>query len=114
MAAGGKAGHLLAVACAIAAEKVKGQERNIFAPIAQRGNVDLNRIDAEEQIFTEVAVAGFFLQIGIGGGEDADIDLASLRGTSTFEFAGFENTEQFGLLGESGRWQFRRGRAFRH
>ena len=40
--------------------------------------MDLDGIDAEEKVFTEIAGRGFFVQQGVGGGEHAHIDAAGL------------------------------------
>ena len=50
-----EAGHLLAIARAILTEKVRGQQRNVFAAVAQRGQMDLDGVEAEEQVLAEVA-----------------------------------------------------------
>ena len=98
MADGRKAAHLLAIAGAAAAEKVRGQQRNVFAPIAQRGQMDLHRVEAEEQVFAEVARRGLFVQLGIGGGENAHVDAPRLRRADPLQFAGLEHAQQLGLL----------------
>ena len=92
--------HLLAIAGAVAAQKVHGQQRNILAPVAQSGQMYLDRVDAEEQVFAEVAGLGLFVQIRVGGGEQAHIDAAGLRGADAFQFARLQNAQQLGLLAQ--------------
>jgi len=65
--AGLEAGRSLAVASGIAGEEVSGENGNIFAAIAQRGKMNLYRVEAEEQILAKAALGAFLLQVGIGG-----------------------------------------------
>ncbi len=74
------------------------EQRDIFAPVAQRGQMDFDRIDAEEQVFAKVAGLGFFVQLRIGGGEHAHIDATGLRGANALQFAGLKHAQQLGLL----------------
>src|SRR5258707_8120239 len=60
--------------------------------------MDLDCVEAEEQVFTKVAGCGFFVQLRVGGGEHTYIYAAGLRRTDPLQFAGLENPEQLGLL----------------
>src|SRR3984957_21293257 len=64
--AGLEAGRSLAVASGIASEEVSSENRNIFAAIAQRGKMNLYRVEAEEQILTKAGLGTLLLQVGIG------------------------------------------------
>ena len=97
---GRKLDHLLAVAGAIAAEKVRGKQRDIFSAIAQRGQMNLDGVDAEEQVLAEVAGLGLFLQERIGGGENSDIDTPRLLVADALQLARLQHTKQLGLLAE--------------
>ena len=62
------------------------------------GQMNFDGVDAEEQVFAEVAGRGFFVQHGVGGGEHAHVDATGLRGADAFQLAGFEHAQQLGLL----------------
>ncbi len=76
------------------------KQRDVFAAVAQRGQVDLDCIDAEEQVFAEVSGRGFFVQLGVGRREHAHIDAAGLRGAHALQFAGFKHAQKLGLLAQ--------------
>ena len=98
MAAGEKPHHLLAIAGAVAIEKVHCQQRNVFAPVAKRRQMNLDRVEPEEQVLAEVAGLGLLVQLGVGGGENAHIDAPGLRGSHALQLAGFKNAQELGLL----------------
>jgi hypothetical protein len=62
------------------------------------GQMNLDGVDAKEQIFAEVAGLGLLVQRGIGGGENAHIDAPSLRRADALQLAGLKHAQQFGLL----------------
>ena len=47
--------HLLAIALRVAGEEMRGERRNIFAALAQRRQVNLDGIEAEEEVGAEIA-----------------------------------------------------------
>jgi len=77
---------------------MRGQQGNVFTALAQCGQMNLHGVDAEEQVFAEVAGGCFLVQLRVGGGEHADIHAPGLRGADALQFAGFENAQELGLL----------------
>src|ERR1700752_2399727 len=75
-----------------------GKWRNVFAAVAQRREVDFDGIQAEEQIDAEASGFDFVVEVGVGGGEDADIDASGFGGADTLELAAFEDAEGLCLL----------------
>jgi hypothetical protein len=71
---------------------VGGERRDIFAAAAQGGELDLDGVEAEEEVFAKAAGGGFGVEVGVGGGDHADVDLAG--------GAGFEDAEELGLLAD--------------
>ena len=92
-----EAGERLAVVLGVLPQEVRGQQRNVFAAIAQRRQADLDGVQAEEQILAEAALGDFGVEVGIGRGEDADVHAARLRGADALELAGLERAQQLGL-----------------
>ena len=76
--------------------------------------MNLDSVQAEEQIFAETAGGNFGLHVGVGGGKDAGIYAARGGGADALEFAGFEGAQKLGLEIHRARWQFRRGKECRH
>src|SRR6185437_5553851 len=95
-----KAACLLSIARAVAMEKMRGQQRYIFAPVAKRGQMNLDRIDAEEEIFTKIAGRGFFVKLRIGGRQNSHVDTPGLRRADPLQLASFEHAQQLGLLAD--------------
>src|SRR5439155_242522 len=44
-----------AIACGVAVQEMRGEQRDIGAPLAQWGKPDLDRVETEQQIFAEAA-----------------------------------------------------------
>ena len=61
----GHAVDLSAVARPIALQKMSGEEGNIFAPLPQRGDIDLDDSETEEQILAEPLFPQFLLNVTI-------------------------------------------------
>src|ERR1019366_348466 len=70
----GKTGNRCAIACRIARQEMRRQRCNIFAPLAQGRDVDLNRIQPEKQVFPKLACGNGSLQIDVRRRDDAHVD----------------------------------------
>ena len=80
-----------------------GEERDVFTPVTQRGQVNMNRVEAEEQVLAKLSGGDLGLEVGVGGGDEADVDAISAGGTDAFEFTGFEHAQDFRLLAQRDR-----------
>ena len=56
------------------AQQVRGQLRNVVDPLAQRRQLDLERVDAEHQVFAKVAVGDHLFQVAVRGADHAHVD----------------------------------------
>ena len=93
-----EAGDRSAIARSIALEKVRGKRRNVFAALAQRRNVNLDRVQAEEQVFAKIAGGNRVLQIGVGGRDHAHVDVLGARRANALDLARLQHAQQLGLL----------------
>src|SRR5207344_1806530 len=84
-------GELFPVTLGVLPEKVRGERRDVFAPLAQRRQGDLDRVQAKKKILPEASCGDFLVQIGIGCGNDADIGMQGSGGTDALEFAGLND-----------------------
>ncbi len=73
------------------------EERNIFLALAQRRQMNLDRVQAEQQIFAEASAGDFGLHVGVGRGKNARIHATRGRRADAFELAGFERAQKLGL-----------------
>ena len=78
-------------------QEIIGQGADVFAALAQRGDADGNYAQAIVEIFAEFLLRDQFLQIAIGGGDDAHRNLDGLLAADAMEFAFLQNAEEFGL-----------------
>jgi hypothetical protein len=95
--AGVEAGQLFAIALRVAAQEVHGQQRDVFAALAERRQVNLDGIETEEQVLAEASGGNFALQAGVGGAQDAHVDALRARRADALEFSGLEHAQQLGL-----------------
>src|SRR5271168_3755532 len=77
---------------------MRGQHGNVFAALAERGQVDLNGVEAKEQIFAELSARTGGREIGISGGKHSHVDAARARRAHALDLPRFENAQQLRLL----------------
>ena len=58
----------------VAGEEVLDQRRDVVAPRAQRRQLDVDDVQAIEEIGAEAAVAHLGLEVAVGGGDQPDVD----------------------------------------
>ena len=61
----------LAVARGVAPQEVRGEQRDVLAPLAQRRQADLDGVDAEQQVLAEAAGRDLRAQVGVGRARSA-------------------------------------------
>src|SRR5437762_10389603 len=77
--------------------EMAGQERDVFAPLAQGRHPDRHDVEAVEQIFAEAAAGDFGAQIAVRGGDDADVDLDPARSAHPLEGLLLKGTDDLAL-----------------
>ena len=75
---------------------------NLDAALAQRRQVQAHDAEAVEEVLAEAAVADQGFEVGVGGGDDADVDAGGLRLADRMDLAGLEKAQQLGLDVEAG------------
>ena len=70
----GEAQVALAAFLRVLLQVVIGKRRDLHAPLAQRRQVEADDVEAVEEVFAEAALGDQGVEIGVGGGDDADID----------------------------------------
>ena len=88
------------IALAMLSQKMICERRYVFAPLAQRRQINFNGVQTKPKVLTESALGHFRIQVRIRCRQDAHIDLACFGRADPFEFASFQNAQQFWLQGE--------------
>src|SRR5258708_5729504 len=78
-------------------QKVRDQQRDIAGTAAQRWQINGDYVQPVEQVFTEPAFAHQHLQIDIGGGDHADVNLDLLHAAEVHELLVLQDTQDFRL-----------------
>src|SRR5882757_8688911 len=86
-----------AVALRIAAQKMMRQQINVLFTLAQRRQMNLDGIQAEQQILAKAPRCSLGRDIHIGRGDDTYIDAARARRAYALKFARLQNAQQLGL-----------------
>ena len=73
------------------------ERRNLLAALAQRRQPQADDVEAVEEVLAEAPVGDERLEIGVGGGDDADVDLDRLRLAEAVDLVGLEEAEELGL-----------------
>ena len=73
------------------------QRRNFLAPLAQRRDVDADDVEPVVEVFAEASVGDELIEVGVGGGDDADVDELRPRLAERLDLAGFEEAQQLRL-----------------
>ena len=63
----------------VAIEELGGEQGDVLAPLAQRRDADLDGVEAVEQVLAKAPGGHLGGEVGIGGGEDAHLDLPGAR-----------------------------------
>src|SRR6266849_4304053 len=87
----------LGVLEAIALEEMREEHRHILAAVAQWRKLQMNDVEAVEQVLTETAFANEREEIDVRGGDDADVHFDLFGAAETHEFAFLNNAQELGL-----------------
>src|SRR5439155_14179883 len=87
----------LAEALARFAQEERAEVRNLFAPLAQRRDMNADDAQAVEQIFAERSFRDALLEVGVGRGHDADVDPDGPRLAYRQDFSLLEESQQLRL-----------------
>jgi len=74
-------------------------QRNVFAPVAQRGQANRDDAQAIEQILAKRAGGDEFVEAAIGGRDDAHRDTNGLFAADPLQLAVLQNAQELGLRG---------------
>ena len=86
-----------AVLFGIELEEVRGQQRNVLAARAQRRQFKADDVQPVEEVFAEAAFAHSLLQVDVGRGDDADVDLDLLHAAEMHEAAVLQDAQDLRL-----------------
>ena len=73
------------------------ERRDLLAPLAQRRQLQRHDVQAVEEVLAEPALGDELLEVGVGGGDDADVDLDRLRLAERVDLVRFEEAQQLRL-----------------
>src|SRR5271163_2472117 len=73
------------------------QRGDVFPAIAERGQLEMNYVQAVVQILAEAALADQRQELNVGCSNDADINFELFRAAEAHEFALLNDAEKFGL-----------------
>ena len=65
---------LAAIFVGVLLQEMRDEQRDVFASPAQRRQCDRDDVEAIVEIFTESLLGHQLVQVGIRGGDDADVD----------------------------------------
>ena len=78
---------------------MEGEHFHVIAAVAKRRQIDVNDVEAIEEVFAEAPAGHFGLEVSIGRSDDAHIALDHLRLTYRRVLPLLEKTEKFTPLG---------------
>ena len=88
-----KSGDSFAIPQCMLAQEVRRQGRNVFAPLAQRRELNFDRVQPEQKVLPEPAGLDFAPHIGVGRRQQPDIGAPRLGGTDPFEIARLQDPQ---------------------
>src|SRR2546427_1057481 len=92
-----ESGDVLAIPLRMQPKEVRGERRNVFTPIAERRQLNLDRVQPEEQILTEPTRRDLLAQVGVGRRHDAHVHVTCARRADALEVARLEDAQQLRL-----------------
>ena len=81
-------------------EEVIGEQQDVRLALAQRRHEDREHVQPVVEILAEFAGGNRFLQILVGGRDQADVGADRLGAAEPFEFALLQHAQQLDLRGE--------------
>ncbi len=96
------AGDGVAVFVLGAGDEAVGEGTDVVGAVAEGGELDDDDVEAVEEVLAEGAVGDGGMEVAVGGGDEADIDLEGLRAADAHDFAVFEDAEELDLDGGGG------------
>ena len=93
----GQGRHGLADLRALAGQEVVDERQDLFAPFAQRRQMEPHHVEAVVEVFAEAAVGEELIERLVGGGNDPDVDLDRVGVAERVRLAGLEEAQQLGL-----------------
>ena len=78
-------------------QEVAREHRNVFEPLAQRGQAQADHVQAVEQVLPEAALFNALLQVLVGGCDHTHVGLDGVVPTHTVEVAVAQHPQQTGL-----------------
>ena len=96
----GQPAQLLAVQLAVLLDEALDQHRDVGGAFAQRRDRDRKGVEPIEEVGAELAGLHRLLQVDVGGGDDAHVDLRHLLGAEPLDLAGLQRAQQLDLHGQ--------------
>ena len=93
--------HRFLERAAQAPEQVVGQRVDVLPALPQGRQVDAQDVDAVVQVFAEAGLTHERLDVAVGGGDDAHVDLDGLVAAQALEALVLEHAQQLGLQPEA-------------
>ena len=84
-----------------ARDEMVDERRDFVAPLAQRRDGQRDDVQPVEQILAEPALLHQALEVGVGRGDDADVDGEGVRLAERVDLAGLEEAQQLRLQVET-------------
>src|SRR5882672_667747 len=78
-------------------EEPRGQDRDLFLALPERGNHDLDHVEPVVEVLAELALDHRLLEVTIGGGDHPSVDVDQFVTTDPRELEVLEDVEQLGL-----------------
>src|SRR5260370_13099101 len=74
-----------------------GQRLDVLRPLAQRRDAKVDDVEAEVEILAEAALADLLLEVAVGGGDQANVDLDRMGTADAVDLALLDGAQQLGL-----------------
>src|SRR5690606_20440412 len=78
-------------------EEVLDEERDVPGALAERGQADGHDVEAVEEVLAERALSDELLEIAVGRGDEADVDVDGLDAADALELALLEGAQELHL-----------------
>src|SRR5437667_5142425 len=82
-------------------QKVHRQRRDVLASLAQRREMELDGVQAEQQILAKAATVHLVVEIHVCGRDESHVHFAGLGGPDALDLARLKHAEKLRLLGKS-------------
>src|SRR5260221_13957210 len=101
-----KPGNGFAITLGVTSQEMVSEEKNILAALPERRQMNLDGVQTKKEVLPEAPGGGFGVYVGVGCGQNANVNTAGGRRAHTLDFPRFQHRKKVFLQNSGQNWNF--------